>query len=276
MAQELKTLLEVSGVNMTKGNKSSVLTCAAEYIMDLQQRMDAAGTRRGARPSSTCAATATTATMSSSASSTAGSTTSGGSGSSVPSSGASVRSLDSADSSSSPLGRSINYRRVFHDQSVPVAITAVDGRFIDCNWRFERESGLSKDQLRGMTFFSLVAPGGEHGSVFQTVAHMLKDTSRQPREVVVRAVLGHRGTMEERLMQLSTIFADDPEDHEVKYFSCALLPATGSPRSGASGAAAAGEDGDEAGGAGYGGAAGGGSQGAGQRKARRKGGDGGS
>uniref|UniRef100_A0A7S2R6X3 BHLH domain-containing protein n=2 Tax=Rhizochromulina marina TaxID=1034831 RepID=A0A7S2R6X3_9STRA len=216
--KELKTLLEEAGVNMAKGNKSSILTCAAEYIMDLQMQNEVA-TRRARE-------------LASAARSESGSTTSGGDMSSRASSSlgrgtAEAYGRDGRVGRHASPGRTINYRRVFHDQSVPVALTAVDGRFIDCNWRFERESGYSKDQLRGMTFFSLVAANGEHGSVFQTVAHMLKDTSRQPKEFVVRATLPGQGSngadTEEKILQLSTIFADDPQDHEVKYFCCALL-----------------------------------------------------
>ena len=36
--QELKLLLEQAGVNVSKGNKSAVLTSAADFIMDLQRR----------------------------------------------------------------------------------------------------------------------------------------------------------------------------------------------------------------------------------------------
>jgi len=198
--KELKTLLEAAGVNMVKGNKSSILTSAAEYIMDLQQRNEAA-TRRAQEFASLAS--------SDSAPSTAEERVAG-------------------NARGDRLVGGINYRRVFHDQSVPVALASVDGRFIDCNWRFERECGYSKDQLRGMTFFSLVMANGEHGNIFQIVAQMLKDTSHQPKQFVLRASLksgdsDNANSGEEKLLQLSTIFADDPEDHEVKFFCCALL-----------------------------------------------------
>lgn len=209
--KELKGLLEAAGVNMVKGNKSSILTCAAEYIMDLQRRNEAA----------VCRARQPTPALS-----TSTATSTNGEVSSWPSSSSFSGRAAGEDGAA---GRAINYRRVFHDQSVPVALTAVDGRFIDCNWRFERECGYSKEQLRDMTFFSLVAANGEHGSVFQTVAQMLKDTSRRPKEFVVKALLkgGEGGKLGEKVLQLSTVFADDPEDHEVKYFCCAFLSAGG-------------------------------------------------
>jgi hypothetical protein len=37
-SQELKQLLEQSGISTSKGNKSSVLTCVADFILDLQRQ----------------------------------------------------------------------------------------------------------------------------------------------------------------------------------------------------------------------------------------------
>ena len=50
----------------------------------------------------------------------------------------------------------------------------MDGRFVDCNWRFERESGYKKEDLTRMTFFT-IARSENDVSIFHAVAEMLKD-----------------------------------------------------------------------------------------------------
>mmetsp|Transcript_31895 Transcript_31895/g.64909 ORF Transcript_31895/g.64909 Transcript_31895/m.64909 type:complete len:524 (+) Transcript_31895:2222-3793(+) len=110
----------------------------------------------------------------------------------------------------------INYQRVFQDQAVPLAITSVDGRFLDCNRRFEGESGYAKEELLRMTFFTLAKGNannqgdgngkksdgsgdgekgegvGEEGgpNLFQAVAEMLKaPCSAGSRQCVFAAAL---------------------------------------------------------------------------------------
>lgn len=93
-----------------------------------------------------------------------------------------------------------SYELAFRDAGVPLAITSVDGRFLDCNWRFEVESGYSRAELVRITFFTLAQaphPGQGQGngqgtsSLFHSVAAMLKAArgEQQSKTMVLRAAV---------------------------------------------------------------------------------------
>eukprot|EP00622_Pseudochattonella_farcimen_P008176 FR744356.1.p1 GENE.FR744356.1~~FR744356.1.p1 ORF type:complete len:146 (+),score=14.48 FR744356.1:60-440(+) len=114
---------------------------------------------------------------------------------------------------------SIDYQRVFYDQSIPMAIATVDGRFIDCNPHFEDESGYSKSELMQISLYSLAREDG--ASIFHSVAEMLKPSASsglQQQQFVVKATLN---TGKQRYMKLSTVHEECGQ--VAKYFSCALL-----------------------------------------------------
>ena len=102
----------------------------------------------------------------------------------------------------------------------------VDGRFVDCNWRFERESGYKKEDLVRMTFFTIARSDGKT-SIFHAVAEMLKDAGENESPCVVRAVLKPSGAGQpekaQKYLSLSTVHDHSGQQSEVKYFSCALL-----------------------------------------------------
>ena len=102
--KELKTLLEVSGVQTAKGNKSSVLTCAAEYIEDLQRRNQMLARGDGVN----------------------GHGMDGGGGLKKVSEGEGEGGdKDNMDDVDGANPNRVDYQRVFYDQSVPMAITSV-------------------------------------------------------------------------------------------------------------------------------------------------------
>lgn len=61
--------------------------------------------------------------------------------------------------------KSVRYDCVFHQQAVAMAITAVDGRFIECNKRFEEESGYTREELMRMSCFTLASADDDGNSM---------------------------------------------------------------------------------------------------------------
>lgn len=122
--KELKTLLEMSGVATNKGNKSSVLTCAADYISDLQRRNQMLARGEGGIGHVFDGV----ATM--------------GSGvvkkvSEGEGEGGDKEHMDDGDGANGVLKNQVDYQRVFYDQSVPMAITSVSS-FMICHSKPER------------------------------------------------------------------------------------------------------------------------------------------
>ena len=68
--------------------------------------------------------------------------------------------------------REIDYQSVFADANIAMAITSVDGRFMECNRRFEDDSGYSREELRELTVFNLIE-ASELQHTFSQVAQML-------------------------------------------------------------------------------------------------------
>jgi PAS domain-containing protein len=192
------------------------------------------------------------------------------------------RSSSSSSASSSSAGRSeataehgqpihprangdealvIDYHRVFFDQPVALAISSVNGLFVDCNWRFATESGFSREELLGgMTIFSLircedhgagsVAVGWRMGSnneetvvtgssIFGTVASMVKEArTKGTTQCVFPAVVApdlpkdptttteeanKRHAEAQRYLQISTVHRGGSVA-DIIFLSCALLP----------------------------------------------------
>jgi PAS domain-containing protein len=121
-----------------------------------------------------------------------------------------------------------------------MALTAVDGSFLDCNWRFERASGYAKADLLRMNFFTLARPAQRDANIFHLVAEMLRGAAQvaggPSGQCVVRAALHPdraRQQQADAYLHLSTV----PEHNgsgpgavgEVKFFTCALLPSPSSP-----------------------------------------------
>ncbi|CAN0020075.1 unnamed protein product, partial [Heterosigma akashiwo] len=57
-----------------------------------------------------------------------------------------------------PAGAPCDYRRVFQHMGLPAAVAAVDGRFVDCNAKFEEATGYSRRDVVRLTLFNLAAP----------------------------------------------------------------------------------------------------------------------
>jgi len=125
--------LEKSGISTCKGNKSSVLTCAAEFITELQRQNNALARDMDRRPhlvhSGGHSPPEDHADLGSSGGGGNGGASGGGGG------GGGVHVEDNEDE---VLGESgdggyggitshtrIDYQRVFHDQGLPVAISSV-------------------------------------------------------------------------------------------------------------------------------------------------------
>ena len=99
---------------------------------------------------------------------------------------------------------------------------------MDCNWRFERESGYKKEDLVRMTFFTIARSDG-NTSIFHAVAEMLKESREEvANQSVVRALLkppaGQQPDKMQKYLTLSTVHDRDAGPRsEVRYFSCAIL-----------------------------------------------------
>lgn len=52
----------------------------------------------------------------------------------------------------------VDFISVFEQGCVPMAVTAVDGSFVECNQLFVHFSGYSLDELRERSMFSLTHP----------------------------------------------------------------------------------------------------------------------
>ena len=169
-----------------------------------------------------------------------------GSSSSSHSGGSSSHGSNSSSgrhhSSSGSHGRNIhngvNFRRVFYAQVVPMALTAVDGSFLDCNWRFERVSGYAKADLLRMNFFTMARPAQRDANIFHLVAEMLRGAPQVEGgtggQCVVRAALHPDrsrgdGSPTDAYLHLSTVPERSSSSGpgaagDVKFFTCALLP----------------------------------------------------
>lgn len=213
----LRNILQLSGVTC-KGNKFSVLTTAAEYIQELQCRTDSLDKERlhfisqlksmervsvgnilgmqcgvGGGAGSVVQGSGASSTVASStgASSTASSSCGGddrllaSDPQGIDASGAAEPNSDQG-TVAPPTG--IDYSHVFRDAAVGMAVTTVDGRFIECNKRFEEESGYSKAELQQLTVFNLT-PTAELQSTFALVAQMLNAQDADVRPFVKRANL---------------------------------------------------------------------------------------
>lgn len=114
----------------------------------------------------------------------------------------------------------IDYRSVFADASVAMAITSVDGRVIDCNRRFEEQSGYEREELVKLTVFNLIT-AEELQHTFSMVARMLHGTSNEkPPPYSARAVLKHTRP-EDKPLFLSLSLVHDYA-HRPRYFTLAL------------------------------------------------------
>jgi len=67
----------------------------------------------------------------------------------------------------------LDYRAIFEQCSFPVGVAALDGRFLMCNSKFERITGLSKQELESETLFGLLATN-DVDEVFRALGTLLK------------------------------------------------------------------------------------------------------
>ncbi|CAN0378473.1 unnamed protein product [Discosporangium mesarthrocarpum] len=82
--------------------------------------------------------------------------------------------------------------QVFVHGCVGMAMATVEGRLVDCNRRFEDQSGYTKSELRQLTLLNLTPPS-ELQKTFRLLAVMLKDTTgKAPTKIYLRAVLKKR------------------------------------------------------------------------------------
>jgi len=217
--RELKLLLEQAGVNVSKGNKSAVLTSAADFIMDLQRRNEQLAAQDGqVKPGGDDGDKGEKVVEMGEASAAGSRRVEGDEVVSMEHADDESRNGDASEGASCPR-TSIDYQRIFYSQSIPMAITAVDGRFIDCNWRFEVESGYTKQELLRISLYSLARTDG--ANIFESVARMLNASDEGSKQCVVKATL-NKESDKQRYMKLSTV-SEHGASSEVKYFSCALL-----------------------------------------------------
>ena len=116
----------------------------------------------------------------------------------------------------------IDYQSIFADASVPMAITRVDGKVIECNRRFEELSGYERDELVKLTLFNLIV-AEELQDTFSHVARMLHGTAgEKPSPYSGRAVLKNSPQGSDApVYHISLSLVHDYEDRP-RYFSLTL------------------------------------------------------
>lgn len=151
-----------------------------------------------------------------------------------------VGGKDKSSSSDEDLKRRINFRRVFMDQAVPMAIASLDGKLMDCNWRFESASGLSRRELLRTTVFSLETSGPSAKDMPAVVTKLIKDSRQQGSlQVVVKVGKpkgpGGEANVREQFMMLSTVHDEgaakgaSPDPYtkgmpsDPKFMTCSIL-----------------------------------------------------
>jgi len=72
-----------------------------------------------------------------------------------------------------------DYKLIFRDACVPMAIAAMDGCFIETNCRFCEVSGYLREELLKLTIFNLTAPW-ELQQTFTMVSAMLRSSEERP------------------------------------------------------------------------------------------------
>lgn len=232
---ELRTLLSAGGVIVPKGTKNAVLTEAANYIRDLQQRQYNSEIHRqqliqqmqmiGSGQLGQQAANAIRHVAAQNGVWSLGnfggmpprSAMRSGSGEGVPSAVGQTTNISNASSdqssntgsnngssSSSPpaannqLIKDIedhDYRFVFNSCAIGMAIASMGGAFIDCNQLFIQLSEYSKQEICGLTIFNLTARD-DLQNAFDLISQMISPPADAATNLAPSCVL--RGNMKNR------------------------------------------------------------------------------
>lgn len=200
---QLRSLLEQSGVSLSKTDKFSTLIMVEQYIRSLQSKSDQLASdhqqlllamKQTTEHVKNNATPAVPAPVSSSSGS-------GSDDATNPSSG------QESDDETPPTVKGINYKGIFEFCPFAVAIASIDGRFLDCNKEFEELTRYKRDELLPMEEKSGATPSSDIESP--------DDTKNQKTCNMSVFNILHRNCIERLFCPMSKIlqvYDDDEED----------------------------------------------------------------
>jgi len=118
------------------------------------------------------------------------------------------------DGKDHPFGPNIDYRTVFARCGVPLAVLSIDGRFLECNYEFERLTGHTRRELLPLETIETVQPDAAPSG--GTTGAPAGASTEQPhaRNLSLFNLLG-RESMEGAFMAMSEMLKHPAEDQPV-------------------------------------------------------------
>jgi len=220
--ESLRALLDQSGLTDLKRDKFSVLANTARYIELLQRQLAQERASKAAAEAKLTAADPPVASFSPRGS-VPPSPSVGSEGTlNLPRPPLDLTDAELRhDASQWDPGRRMDYELLFLDASIAMAVSGVDGHFIDCNRAFERLSGFRRDEIRSLSMFSMTKEE-EMQELFNVVGSLLASDTVAKRDAThFRKVCRFKNGAVQCFVSIWLVRRPDGAP---AYFQCAALP----------------------------------------------------
>jgi len=113
------------------------------------------------------------------------------------------------------------FLQIFLNSPVAIAISGLNGQFIDCNLTFEKTLGYSRAEISSFSMFALT-PDDHMDAIFQVLSCLLKGEVRDV--TFKKTCLTKAGCLDEFLVSVSLVRCNDSS--KAKLFTCSVFPDT--------------------------------------------------
>lgn len=111
------------------------------------------------------------------------------------------------------------FLHIFMASPIPMAISGLNGQFIDCNLAFQSSLGYTREELSSLSIF-LLTPDDQMDAIFQVLSALLKGNIR---DISFKKLCRKKdGSTLNFLVSISLV--RDPNTLKAKLFTCSIFP----------------------------------------------------